>query len=196
VDNGRRFALSNNIAPQGTAPVVTGEEIQLMTWGTELGGNTVINARSETIESIFARDITDHRCVIPADGYFEWARSKRPFFFKVNSGDLIFLAGFYNYRQEFVVLTRPAAGKVPTIHHRMPIVLTIEQLPIWQGPHWAALMSEKPPDFNFYPVANFALISGSTGEECVKPMSETSKSQKSLDEAVKLQVKEAVKSIL
>jgi hypothetical protein len=99
-------------------------------------------------------------------------------------------------RKEFVIITRPAIGKMQNIHHRMPIILTLEQLPLWHGPHWNALMTDKPPEINFYPVASFALMSGSTGEECIRPAWETSKSQSTLDKLVKSQEKDNLKKIL
>jgi putative SOS response-associated peptidase YedK len=117
---------------------VTGDAIGQMMRGSELGKKTMMSACSEITESFFAEDITKHRCVIPEDEYFEWSLSKQPLIFKANSSDIMFLAGFYNRRKEFVVLTRRAVGKLSAIHHRIPIMLTDAQLAEWHSPQCTA----------------------------------------------------------
>jgi putative SOS response-associated peptidase YedK len=86
----------------------------------------------------FAEDITKHGCVIPEDDCFEWSSSKQPLIFKANSGDIVFLAGFYNSRKEFVILTRRAVGKLSAIHHGIRIVFTETQHAEWHSPEWMA----------------------------------------------------------
>ena len=158
VENGRRFAPSNNIAPGTTAPIVANNEIRLMNWGMSVRDRTVINARSETVATTFASDVSERRCVIPADGYFEWNKEKQPFFFKTGE-DLMFLAGFYTKNGDFVILTREGSSQVSAIHHRMPIILTMAQIEDWVGSKWTSVLGYVPPVLTFFAVSRYSLRS-------------------------------------
>jgi putative SOS response-associated peptidase YedK len=100
-----------NIAPTQPVPVIRQNSTQprrelcLMLWGLipswakSLSGPPMINARSETVATTLAfRDpIKSHRCLIPADGFYEWQKStwpKQPFCFEVNDGELFAFARF------------------------------------------------------------------------------------------------------
>jgi putative SOS response-associated peptidase YedK len=190
--NGRTFVPSNNIAPQDTAPVVSGDSIELLTWGIAGATTTIFNARSETAASTFRRDIAERRCVVPADGFFEWTKQRQPHFFKHGSGEMMFFAAFFTGRGEFVILTRDANDSVAPIHDRMPIIVMHAQLPHWEGPHWAAMLADKPPSLMSYPVARTALRSGFTGEECVRPLVE--KKESTLDRFLKAEKNAAIRS--
>jgi putative SOS response-associated peptidase YedK len=170
VPHGRAFNPSNNIAPGQVAPIVAGAAIQLLSWGSNRGNINLINARSETVIEKFRDDIINRRCLVPADGYFEWDKSKQPHLFKHPTHDLMLLAGLYNGRGEFLILTREAVGAGAGIHHRMPIIFTVEQIPMWEGPHWSEMLREQPPKLNYWPVCRSALRPGSIGEECVRPL--------------------------
>jgi putative SOS response-associated peptidase YedK len=193
--NGRTFVPSNNIAPRDTAPVVSGDSIELLTWGIPGATMLVFNARSETAASTFRRDIAERRCVVPADGFFEWTKQRQPHLFKHNSGDMMFFAAFYTVRGEFVILTREANASVQPIHDRMPIILTLAQIPHWEGPHWPAMLADKPPILMSYPVARTALGAGFTGESCVTPLVEK-KTGSTLDRFLKAEQKANLRSFL
>jgi putative SOS response-associated peptidase YedK len=100
-----------NIAPTHPVPVIRQHpkepirQIASMRWGliphwardASIAGST-INARSETAaeKPAFRDPIRFRRCLIPADGFYEWARkgaSKQPFCFEVNEGGLFVFAG-------------------------------------------------------------------------------------------------------
>lgn len=184
--NGHQFNPSNNIAPGSIAPVVSNQEIMLLSWGTQILTNTVINARSETVLTKFKKDISDRRCVVPADGYFEWNQDKQPYFFhNLNKDDMMFLAAFYNERGEFVILTREASKQVAKIHKRMPIILTIQQIEIWEGQNWNSILSDNSPKISFYPVSRLSLRHGYTGIECITPIKIEGKVQISLLDMLK-----------
>ena len=184
VENGRRFAPSNNIAPGTTAPIVANNEIRLMNWGMSVRDRTVINARSETVATTFASDVSERRCVIPADGYFEWNKEKQPFFFKTGE-DLMFLAGFYTKNGDFVILTREGSSQVSAIHHRMPIILTMAQIEDWVGSKWTSVLGYVPPVLTFFAVSRYSLRSGYTGDECVAPIKGQTKTQRKLEDLLK-----------
>jgi putative SOS response-associated peptidase YedK len=196
VSNGRTFTPSNNIAPNSVVPVVSNSEIHLMTWGTECLSNTVINARSEHIASRFAGDVSERRCVIPADGYFEWNSAREPFFLRPRAGNLIFFAAFYNKRKEFVILTRAAVREIARIHDRMPIIFSVAQIQEWEGPGWTEMLRTQPPGLVFWPVEKASLRTGFTGEECLRPLGEPSKAQLRLEEAVKSDSREKLRNFL
>ena len=118
-----RFTPRYNIAPRQSAPVIVREKdltvAKLMRWGlvpswaTDEGiGDTLINARAEALleQSGFSKLMATQRCLIPADGYYEWpdgrppvlargdARStgKTPFRFTLKDGGLFCFAGLWD----------------------------------------------------------------------------------------------------
>ncbi|MBW2375149.1 MAG: SOS response-associated peptidase, partial [Deltaproteobacteria bacterium] len=97
-------------------------------WGmTRSGGGLAINARSETAErtALFRDAFADGRCLVPADGFFEWRKEGRvnqPYLFRRTDGTLFVMAGLWQDGR-YVVLTRDSRGEVTEIHDRMPVLL-------------------------------------------------------------------------
>ncbi len=95
----------------------------------------VINSRIETINSklLFKDSFLKRKCIIPANGYFEWSKKegeKKPYYIQLGDGELIFFAGVWrkekytnDKRRVFSIITKAANSNVNKIHHRMPIVL-------------------------------------------------------------------------
>ena len=199
--NGHNFQPSNNIAPTNPAPVVSQSTIQVFTFGirNEARGNIICNARSETVSKVFSRDINARRCVIPADGYFEYDASKQPFFFHKKDNELLFFAGFYTEKGEFVILTRDASPKAKKIHERMPVIFTEKEIEQWESPKWAELLGISPAEVIFYPVSKYALRPGYYGAECIKKIDNGKRQLTMFDvfkEAKKEKPKEELKQIL
>src|SRR5207244_8492007 len=103
------FEARYNIAPSQTVLTIgdfgAGLEGRLMTWGLipswSTGGKGFINARAETLEEkpSFSESFRFRRCVIPADGFFEWervGRSKRPFYFQLQDESQFAFAGIWD----------------------------------------------------------------------------------------------------
>lgn len=121
-----------NIAPGQRNPVVyLGDEglvLDEAQWGFErAAGGITINARSETAKrtAMFRDAFRQGRCLVPADGFFEWRREGRvnqPYRFRKSQGGLFVMAGLRD-RGRYVVLTRDAEGSVADIHDRMPVIL-------------------------------------------------------------------------
>lgn len=96
-----------------------------------------LNARSETIfeTTSFKNLIKTNRCLIIADGYFEWDKDKHPHYFKDTNNDLLVFAGIYQSRtdengmkhHEMAILTKEANKDIQSISHRMPVVLDKKQ---------------------------------------------------------------------
>ena len=201
--NGHNFQPSNNIAPTNPAPVVSQSTIQVYTFGirNESRGNIICNARSETVTKVFSRDIQSRRCVIPADGYFEYDTSKQPFFFHKKDNELLFFAGFYTEKGEFVILTRDATRKAKKIHERMPIIITEKDIEQWESPKWNELLGVNPSEdfIIFYPVSKYALRPGYYGSECIKKIDNYKRQLTMFDvfkESKKGKPKEEMKDIL
>ncbi|MHB0774414.1 SOS response-associated peptidase [Halomonas sp. WWR20] len=99
-----------------------------------------INARAETVASsgYFKSAFQKHRCLIPADGWYEWDKSttpKQPHFLCRMDREPIFLAGIWAEREDggvgCAILTEPARGTARDIHDRMPLILDDESLALW-----------------------------------------------------------------
>ena len=96
---------------------------------------SVINSRIETINSkiLFKDSFLKRKCIIPANGYFEWSEKegeKKPYFIQLGDGELIYFAGVWrkekynnDKRRVFSIITKAANSNVNKIHHRMPLVL-------------------------------------------------------------------------
>lgn len=157
-----------NVAPTQPAPVVAlrhgARTIELMRWGlvphwAEPGGRKpplMINARLEslTAKQMFRDALARKRCLVPADGFFEWASSRgahagdgkpapRPFYFHPRGARRLFaFAGLWarshdaagNELRSFTIITTRANPLIRPIHDRMPIVLAPEDHAAWLDP--------------------------------------------------------------
>jgi putative SOS response-associated peptidase YedK len=107
-----------------------------------------INARAETLESraAFKGAFAERRCVVPADGFFEWTGPKtarQPIWFHRPQGGLILFAGLYEYWQTgpyqwertFTIVTTDANEVVGRVHDRMPVILAEEGADAWLLPN-------------------------------------------------------------
>ena len=147
-----------NIAP--TDPVLAvrrgeeGNELGRLRWGlvpgrwAQKGGRPLINARAETLESqpAFQESFRERRCLIPADGFYEWLtdeRGKRPLWFSLAEGGLFAVAGIWAELPErsgdgalhsCAIVTTEPNDLVRPIHDRMPVVLEREAEEAWLDP--------------------------------------------------------------
>jgi putative SOS response-associated peptidase YedK len=139
-----------NIGPMELLPSIVRRddllpEASTMWWGFSAAwdeGLVQTNARVETIASskMFKQAVEKRRCLVPADGFFEWQRvsekDKRPFLFTLTDCRPFFLAGIYQPAREdrpaafAVVTTRPNELMQP-IHDRMPVILREKQAHAW-----------------------------------------------------------------
>jgi putative SOS response-associated peptidase YedK len=126
-------------------------------WAKEKGiGAKMINARSESAATkpAFKSSVARRRCVLPADGWYEWRREldadgktvKLPFFMTRTDGASIPMAGIWSAWHDpkaepgappvisCAVLTTAAAGRLTTVHDRMPLLLPENKLAEWLDP--------------------------------------------------------------
>jgi putative SOS response-associated peptidase YedK len=134
--------INYNAFPGSVLPVVTKEENQLTLrkfhwglvpkWSEKMKDfKPLNNARLETIHEkvTFKGLIANRRCVVPADGYYEWRKDendrKVPYYFTGTDLQTLYFAGLYqkNTNTEFSIITTEAKGDVTEIHHRMPVIL-------------------------------------------------------------------------
>ena len=121
------------------------------------------NARLETLmeKRTFSGLITKQRCVVPADGYYEWRKNdegkKFPQFIKREYNETLFFCGLYqkNTNIEFSIITTAAKGELADIHHRMPVILKEEEINNYlnAADPMVFLNSHENPELVFYEVS-------------------------------------------
>ena len=108
-------------------------------------GNRMINARAETIaeKPSFRTAYRKRRCLIPADGFYEWHTEdnvKVPYFISLASGEPFVFAGLWEHwksrdseesLQTTTIVTGAANEFLMQVHHRMPVVLEAENAARW-----------------------------------------------------------------
>jgi putative SOS response-associated peptidase YedK len=145
-----------NLAPTDPAPIVRlterepGRILAIARWGLvpawapgPEGAARMINARAETVarSPAFARSFAQRRCLVPADGWYEWMRSAngrrtQPYF--MTRPDGVSFGGIWSVWSAgdrrlvtFSVITLPAQGRLAEVHHRMPLVLPPQRWEEW-----------------------------------------------------------------
>lgn len=108
---GRIRRMNKTISPGKKIHVMVGNEIHSMIWGFNKGG--IYNARSENIDTTWAK-YKENRCTVEVNSFTEKGAE---FVGKVR------LAGIYNEKHEFALLTMPANEIVKKYHHRMPVIV-------------------------------------------------------------------------
>jgi putative SOS response-associated peptidase YedK len=158
--------------PRGEPDAAPRRQLRVVRWGLVPSwakdpsiGSRLINARTETVaeKPAFRRAFAARRCLLPADGYYEWyepeARRagdrpgrrkvpKQPFFIRARDGKPLALAGLYElWRDEArdredpdawlwtsTVLTTTAADDLGRIHDRMPLLVQPDSYDTWLDP--------------------------------------------------------------
>jgi putative SOS response-associated peptidase YedK len=123
-----------NVAPSQHVAVIQQADsamVQSGIWGFEREGTSVINARSETLteRSMFRNLLSTNRCLIPADGFFEW-KERSPYYFQLQDRRIFAFAGLWR-NGRCVIITRSADHNMQQIHHRMPVILPVHQWDLW-----------------------------------------------------------------
>ncbi len=183
VEDGPELEPRYNIAPTQAVPAIREQQdgrraVSLLHWGLvpswakdRAVGNRMINARSETLSDrpAFRRAYRSRRCILPADGWYEWqprAAGKQPWFISAQEGGPLGLAGLWeswrtpdgDMLESCTIVTTEASASVAHIHHRMPVVLPAaaygpwldtgaqdpRELGRWLAPCDPALLCAKP----------------------------------------------------
>ncbi|MCK5050879.1 MAG: SOS response-associated peptidase [Candidatus Cloacimonetes bacterium] len=142
-----------NVAPGQEIPIIIIENqqniLKLCKWGfipfwakDETIGNKLINTRGETIaeKPSFKFAFQQRRCLIPANGFYEWRKNdKQPFYINLKDRELFSFAGIWEIwkspagKQIFScsIITTSSNEMLNDIHHRMPVILHKEQEKTW-----------------------------------------------------------------
>ncbi|MFN8591055.1 MAG: SOS response-associated peptidase [Thermomicrobiales bacterium] len=191
-----------NAAPSQLLPVIVedaaGERTAVpMQWGLvprwrrQDGKATVapINARAETLleKPMFKNLTTSKRCIIPANGFYEWRKvngRKQPYYLTSEDGALWGLAGLYDLTHDegnaaagsFTIITTGANDLVAPLHERMPAILRREDEEEWlsrdiQDPLQVERLLRPYPDdeMRIYPVSTLVNNTRHNGPELIVP---------------------------
>jgi putative SOS response-associated peptidase YedK len=127
-------------------------------WAKDISiGSRLINARAETVATkpAFRRAFARHRCLLPADGFYEWEKSgdpkhprKQPYYIHREDGGVLAFAGLYELWRDkdrpdddpgawlwtATIITTRAQDEVGRIHDRMPMVIEPDRWADWLDP--------------------------------------------------------------
>lgn len=160
-----------NVCPTNSVHVVTGgagRRLGAMRWGfiphwytSPTDGPLLINARAESLakKPAFSAACRERRCLIPADGFYEWTKDKAgnrlPWYITRTDGAPIAFAGVWqdwgqgeDRVSTCAIVTCAANQMMSKIHHRIPVMVAPDDWPLWLGEagHGAATLMQAPPD--------------------------------------------------
>lgn len=189
-----------NIAPTQMAPLARiaedgQREAVLASWGLipswarDPGiASTLINCRSETAASkpAFRAAMRQRRCLIPADGFYEWqrvGRRKQPYLIEVGAAEPYAYAGLWERWQSptgpfdtFTILTTSANQRLAPLHERMPVILDPIHFDEWldhrRAPDRVQHLLAPYPDeaFRLTPVGTAVNSARHDAPDCVAPL--------------------------
>jgi putative SOS response-associated peptidase YedK len=154
------WAPRYNVAPGQDVPVIRQDisepkrSLSLMRWGLIPSwakdlkiGYKLINARAETVSDkpAFREALQSRRCLIPADGFYEWAKeeqTKSPYCFALIDDSVFAFAGLWDRwkdrngeaLQTCSIITTSANSLVAGVHDRMPVILEPGNYDLWLDP--------------------------------------------------------------
>ena len=138
VDDGENY----NAYPEQKLPVIrnysNGRALESLKWGIVPGWakknniKALINARLETVDTkpSFKNLIKKSRCVVVANGFYEWQRSEKnklPYYVYRKDNKVLYLAGIHQNNQ-FCLITEEASNHFKSIHIRQPVILNEDNI--------------------------------------------------------------------
>lgn len=154
--------ISYNVAPTENVWIVNEHDgkrlIDNFVWGLipswakdKSIGTRMINARAEdvTTKPAYKKAFESRRCLVPADGFYEWQRigtKKQPFYFSMKDGSEMAFAGLWEgwrdrddpastWVNSCTIITTDANDLVAKIHDRMPVLLPMTAWEEWLDPN-------------------------------------------------------------
>jgi putative SOS response-associated peptidase YedK len=192
-----------NVAPSQELPIIRLDsagrrEGALLRWGLiphwmkeKPTGSPMINARAEGLDTkpAYRAAFKYRRCLVPADGFFEWKKvpgrkRKQPYFFQLHDRALFAFAGLWEHFEKegeiiesFTILTCDANDLVGKVHDRMPVILPRNGYAAWLGSGTEPdvrhrLLAPFDPDrMESYPVSPRVNSPANDDETCIEPWS-------------------------
>ncbi len=194
--------------PSKASPDPPERQLRVLTWGLIPSwakdpsiGSRMINARMETVaeKPAYKRAFAVRRCLLPADGYFEWYPTsqtnakgkpvKQPYFIRPSDGGVLAMAGLYEiwrdparsdddperFRWTCTVLTTQAEDSLGHIHDRMPLMVESDRWSDWLDPRvggeLSLLVPAAPGRLEAYPVAPLVSNVRNNGPDLIEPLS-------------------------
>ena len=192
VENG----ISYNIAPSQSTIIITNSKffkIEKADWGMKFFDKrqnqekNIINSRLETIQNkiLFKESFEKRRCVIPANGYYEWSINdniKIPYFINIPDKETIYFAGIWKYlnfkkssMKVFSIITKPSNSLLKEIHDRMPVTLSSEESKGYLDHNNSDYLKNNVKStleeyFEFFKISKFVNNPINNSSECIKPI--------------------------
>ena len=192
VENG----ISYNIAPSQSTIIITNSKffkIEKADWGMKFFDKrqnqekNIINSRLETIQNkiLFKESFEKRRCVIPANGYYEWSikdNIKIPYFINIPDKETIYFAGIWKYlnfkkssMKVFSIITKPSNSLLKEIHDRMPVTLSSEESKDYLDHNNSDYLKNNVKSlleeyFEFFKISKFVNNPINNSSECIKPI--------------------------
>ena len=190
VENG----ISYNIAPSQSTIIITNSKffkIEKANWGMKFFDKkqnqekNIINSRLETIQKkiLFKESFEKRRCVIPANGYYEWSvkdNIKIPYFINIPDKETIYFAGIWKYlnfkkssMKVFSIITKPSNSLLKEIHNRMPVTLSSEESKGYLDHNNSDYLKNNVKSileeyFEFFKISKFVNNPINNSSECIK----------------------------
>lgn len=191
---------SYNVAPTQEVAAVLEDDVErrleLLRWGLIPAwaddpriGSRMINARGETVaeKPSFRGAFKKRRCLIPADGFYEWQRTesgKQPYHIRMKDGRPFAFAGLWEtwsgHGEEIrscAIITTGANELVSEVHHRMPVIVAPENYEIWLDPDMreaeplVPLLASYPTDLmEAYPVSRRVNNPANNVPDCIESL--------------------------
>lgn len=198
-DRGLNFPARYNVAPTQDVPFVAreSEEIHVKQgrwwlvphWAKEIPKYAMFNARSETAreKASFRDAFKSKRCLVPADGYYEWTKSadggKDPHCISLPDFEPFVFAGLWSHNTNLdvtscTILTAatPPNIAISDVHNRVPIILNKDNYVAWLDPNVdvesasALLDNHRASELTAYRVSRDVNKNSASGSELIEPV--------------------------
>ncbi len=190
-------APTQEVAVVRQRPEASERSLDLLRWGLiphwasdPAMGNRLINARAESAadKPAFRDSFHERRCLVPADGFYEWAKTgaaKQPYYVRVLGGKVFAFAGLWDAwrdrsgetRETFTIITTEPNELLRQVHNRMPVILRPQDYDRWLDPEardvaqLTGLLTPYPAEeMSYYPVSRYVNSPDHEGPECISPV--------------------------
>lgn len=184
-----------NVAPSLFMPIATAKdgryELRTAQWGfvpswtTGAPTTRPINARAESLgtSGMFRRAFQSQRCLVPADGFYEWKGvkpPKQPYYIRMRDGSPFAFAGLWSRwhpegaepTDTYTILTTGPNELMESIHNRMPVIVPRDRYRQWlDGVDTESLLRPYPsPEMAAVAVSRAVNSPGNDTPDCIEPL--------------------------